>query len=61
LANPKELNIFPISNSFLISKVLDDRESEALSADTITYSKSNFPIDNKLEIKSKVIVINSVF
>jgi hypothetical protein len=38
---------------------LDDRESEALSADTIACSKSNFSIDNKLEIKSKVMVINA--
>ncbi len=36
-----------------------DRESEALSADTIVYSKSNFSIDNKIEIKSKVMVINA--
>ncbi len=36
---------------------MDDRESEALSADTIAYSKSNFSIDNKLEIKGKVMVI----
>jgi hypothetical protein len=38
---------------------LHDRESEALSADTTAYSKSNFSIDNKLEIKSKVMVINA--
>jgi hypothetical protein len=37
---------------------LADRESVALSTDTIAYSKGNFSIDNKLEIKSKVMVIN---
>ncbi len=43
---------------FLFQKVLADRESVALSTDTIAYSKGNFSIDNKLEIKSKVMVIN---
>jgi hypothetical protein len=37
---------------------LDYRKSEALSADTIACSKSNFSVDNKLEIKSKVMVIS---
>jgi len=38
---------------------LDNRKFEALSADSIACSKSNFSVDNKLEIKSKVMVISA--